>query len=263
MKYYDQIQKRIIMTGNKADSVFWEQHWNAENFKRQVENGVYNRLIKKITCKFLKPGLKVLDGGCGVGQNVYGLESWHYEAYGVDFAKKTILLTKNLFPSLKVYFEDVRKMHFSDNFFDGYWSLGVIEHFWDGYDEVLKEARRIIKPNGFLFVTVPHLSYLRKIKIFFGYYPQSLFTKEPADFYQFILNDREVIKNAQKHGFKLMAKKSYGAVKGIKDEVVFLGNILQKIYDGQNVVSKFLRFFISLFFDRATGHMILLIFKKE
>ena len=64
----------------------------------------------------MKPRAKILEGGCEIGQNVYGLKSWGYEAYGVDFARETVERTKKEFPELKIFVQDVRKLDFPDNF---------------------------------------------------------------------------------------------------------------------------------------------------
>ena len=66
--------------------------------------------------------------------------------------------------------QDVRNLNFDDGFFDGYWSLGVIEHFYEGYERIIKEVNRVIKRNGFVFLTFPSLSFLRKFKSKWGLY---------------------------------------------------------------------------------------------
>ena len=170
MKFYDDVNKRLVIFEKKANSEYWDEHWKNENLREKIKLGANNSFIKKFTTRFLKLGSKILEGGCGIGQNVYGLKSWGYDAYGVDFAKDTIERTKEEFSDLKVSVQDVRKLNFPNNFFDGYWSLGVIEHFWEGYDEILKEAKRVIKPGGYFFLTFSYLSSLRKLKARLRFY---------------------------------------------------------------------------------------------
>jgi len=141
---------------------------------------------------------------------------------------------------------------------------GVIEHFWEGYDEILKEAKRVIKPGGYLFLTFPYMSPLRKFKVKLGLYP--VFKKEKVNldkFYQFILNTERVKKDVEKYGFKLCLQYPFDATKGIKDEVPFLNPILKKIYISQNIFAKGIRFLISILFSKMTSHMILLVFQKR
>ena len=264
MKIYDKENKRIIVFEEKATSEFWDKHWQTDNFIEKVKAGKDNKFVKKFTTKFLKPKAKILEGGCGIGQNVYGLKSWGYNVYGVDFAKETIKKIKDNFPELKVFVQDVRKLDFPDNFFDGYWSLGVIEHFWSGYDEILKEMKRIIKPKGYLFLNFPWMSPLRKLKASRGLY--KTLGKEKMgenDFYQFILDKKRVIKDLRENGFELIQEYPLDATKGIKDEISLLKPFLQKIYDSQNIIIKGIRFLISILFSKIAGHTILLIFKNE
>ena len=68
-------------------------------------------------------------------------------------------------PNLNIKFSDVKHLFLEDNSVAGYWSLGVIEHFWDGYSEISNEMLRVIKPEGFLFITHPYISSLRRLKI--------------------------------------------------------------------------------------------------
>jgi len=263
MKFYDKANQRLILFKQKPNSRYWDKHWQTIDLIGKVKAGKTNRFIKNFTAKFLKPGTRILEGGCGIGQNVYGLESWGYEAYGVDFAKETIKRTKKEFPELKIFVQDVRKLNFPDNFFDGYWSLGVIEHFWEGYDEILKEAKRVIKPGGYLFLTFPYMSPLRKFKAKLGFYP--IFKKEKVNvdkFYQFILNAEKVKKDVEKYSFKLCLQYPFDATKGLKDEVSFLNSILKRIYVSQNIFAKGVRFLISILFSKITSHMILLVFQK-
>ena len=264
MKVYDRENKRLMIFEQKATSEFWDKHWQVNNFIKKVESGKNKFLIKRFTKKFLRPGSKILEGGCGTGQIVYGLKSWGYDAYGVDFAKETIKKIKEYFPDLKVSVQDVRKLDFPDNFFDGYWSLGVIEHFWEGYDEILKEAKRVIKPKGYLFLTFPWMSPLRKFKARKGFYKALDKSKiDVKSFYQFILDEREVIKDLSANGFRLIQRLPSDATKGLKDEIFFLKPILQRIYNSQIILAKGIRFLISLLFSKFAGHSILLVFQKE
>jgi len=261
-KVYDEINKRLIIFEEQATPEYWDKHWFTDGFIERVKRGKNNRFIKKYTTKYLKPGAKILEGGCGIGRNVYALSQWGYEVYGVDFAKKTVEKLEREFPDLKISMQDVRKLEFADGFFDGYWSLGVIEHFWEGYNEILNEVKRVIKPGGYLFLTFPYLSPLRKFKVKLGIY--ELFENNPKveDFYQFILDLEKVRGNVEKYGFKLILKRPFAATKCIKDEISLLKPILQRIYDSQSILARGIKFSNSILFAKLAGHSILLVFRK-
>jgi len=263
MKLYDKKHKRLVMFKEKATSKYWDKHWRVDNLIEKVKAGRNNKFIKKFTTKFLKPGTKILEGGCGMGQNVYALNKWGYDARGVDFAKETVKKVKVIFPELNLFVQDVKNLDFPNRFFDGYWSLGVIEHFWEGYDEILKEAKRVIRPNGYLFLTFPWMSPLRKLKAKLGLYKTFRGSLQNDNFYQFILDSNQVRKDVEKYGFKLRLKCPFDATKGIKDEIPPLSPILKRVYNSQNIFAKGIRFLNSVLFSKIAGHMILLIFQKK
>ena len=263
MKYLDTENKRIIYIKSASTKEFWTDHWLFDgNLKKRIKSGDKNGLVKNITEKFLKKGSRIIKAGCGISQNVYGLTEWGYEAFGIDYTEDVIKKTKELFPDLNISVQDVRKLNFPNDYFDGYWSLGVIEHFVDGYDPIIKEAKRVLKDGGYMFLTTPWMSPLRKMKAKMRLYP--IFKKEinTSNFYEFILDDKQIINNIEANGFKLILRRPYDAIKGFKDEISGLGVILQKIYDSKNMFVKAFRFCISIIFAPFAGHIILLVFRK-
>lgn len=262
MKQYDPNNKRITETREKANSAFWDNHWQTDNITEKIESGKNNILVNNFTRKLLPVGSIILEGGCGIGQNVYGLRYHGFDVYGVDFAQDTIRKTKEHFPDLQISYQDVKQLNFQDSYFDGYWSIGLIEHFWEGYEEILIEAKRVIKQNGYFFLTFPYLSPLRKLKIFCGTYATRDDDQNNENFYQFILDATKVKADVEKHGFKLELSHPFDPTKGLKDEIPLLKLILQKIYNSQTITSRGLRYLISLVFSRVAAHNILLVFKK-
>lgn len=108
------------------------------------------------------------------------------------------------------------------------------------------------------------MSVLRKIKAKLGFYPafNGKFP-EKEEFYQFALDQRHVIKKIKEKGFKLVNEIPYSGTKGLKDEVVFMKPLLQKIYDSQNIFLRIFNYGASLFLAKFSSHAILLIFRKE
>ena len=213
-----------------------------------------------MTKKYLDVHSTILEGGCGNGQTVWTLQKAYFDVYGIDFAKKTVRFLNKEYPELKITYADVRKLPFSNDYFNGYWSLGVIEHFKEGYDNIIKGAYRIIRKDGFLFISFPVLSLLRRIKIIFNKYPE--FNGNYNNFYQFILNKKDVIQRIEKYGFKLIDIVYYDAIKGLKDEIILFNFILNKIYSSNNFYLKIIRRGINILCKNFSAHMCLLIMKK-
>lgn len=274
MKYFDIENKRIIFLINITNE-YWDDHWLKiwNKDKQDIYKPNPRSLVCKITPKFLRPkDGPILEGGCGLGLNVYYLKNMKYDVFGIDNAKILIETIKKEMPNLNLQIADVCKIPFPDNYFAGYWSLGVIEHFFNGYLEIIQEMKRVIKPNGYLFITFPYMSPFRIIKSKINLY--KIFNNKLYDrkeilksFYQYALNKDIVIKDFQNNGFKLIYTEPEDGIKGIKDEIFFLKFFLKKflqlLYDSEK--PKFIlliREIINKIFVKFSGHDVLLILQK-
>lgn len=266
-KYFDRKNKRLVVIGQLASAQYWDNLWNSKNFSETVKRESNNKLVINYTKKFITPGKdkKILEGGCGKGQLVYSLQNKGYDVYGVDYAKNTVNKIKEAFPELKVSYGDVTRLDFPDNFFDGYWSRGVIEHFYKGYDPMIKEMARVIKPGGYIFLTFPVFSPIRKLKALFKKYPdfnEKEFNNEK--FYQFILDNKDVENYIEAAGFKFICRKKYNGMLGACDEFYCVEKILKKIKSSNNWFLKILRYSLKKIIPSVIfAHSILLIFKKS
>lgn len=262
--YYDKENGRLVYIGGSATPDFWDSHWIQENFRKGIERGKNNRFILKTLNMYIpdKKG-KILEGGCGMGQVVYCMHVHGYESIGIDFAKETIERVKEAIPELDVMVGDVRDLPFPDDYFSGYWSLGVIEHFYEGYQDILKETQRILINGGYLFLSFPYMSPLRRLKAKLWLYND--FKGEGREnFYQFALDPDIVIKDFEAIGFKLLDKKPTSGLKGFKDEISMFRPILQKLYDyqGKSLWVRGFKFVLSKVMATFAGHMIFLVFKN-
>ena len=105
----------------------------------------------------------ILEAGCGLGAWVTYLEGTGYNIAGIDTNLAALKRAKTWKPSLSLQYGDVRELPFRDESFGAIISLGVIEHFQEGWAQALKEARRILQPEGLLFLTVPVNNIFRRL----------------------------------------------------------------------------------------------------
>ncbi len=256
--FFDPQRKALVYVRQAAESQYWDEHWEANPRQLRVD-----KFVQKETSKYLPPGSKVLEGGCGLGEKVYSLKDAGFDAIGIDFAEKTVSHIKKNYPDLNVLVGDVRNLPIGNQTLDGYWSLGVIEHFYDGYDQIAQEMLRTIVPGGYLFLTVPAMSPIRKLKSKLGFYP--IYKNSPStqsQFYQFALDPEKVVSYFRSIGFEYVNSHFLDGFKGLKDEFLNIG-FMQKIYNSQNILSRIFRKIINAAFSPATGHICYFVFKKN
>ena len=108
--------------------------------------------FKKITKKS-----KVLDIGCGMGNNLIPFNDIGCQTYGVDVHLSAINAIKNIDfnKKNKFFVGHNRKLPFEENFFDLILSINTI-HYEENLNYVvkaLKEFKRVLRPGGSFFLS--------------------------------------------------------------------------------------------------------------
>jgi ubiquinone/menaquinone biosynthesis C-methylase UbiE len=92
---------------------------------------------------------KVLDAGCGAGIPISQLLSEHFEVTGVDFSEAQVERAKKNVPNAKFLCEDMTKLNFPENTFDGITSYYAIIHIpREEHGSLLTNFHRMLKPGG-------------------------------------------------------------------------------------------------------------------
>jgi len=128
----------------------------SEDFSR-TRSHIWEEL--KFLGDYLISGEKILDLGCGNGRLHELLGGKIIDYYGVDNSDKLITIAKSKYPEGKFQVSDVLDIPFPDNFFDKVFSIAVLHHIPsdDFRIRFIKEARRVLRPGGFLILTVWNL----------------------------------------------------------------------------------------------------------
>ena len=146
-------------SGSSPD--FWDENWAASHFEESVRFCVVDPL-RPLFEKYLRPDSLMLEGGCGMGNYITYYAARGYKVVGVDFAQKALSTLHKRQPDLMLSGGDVARLPFADETFDLYYSGGVVEHFEDGAEAALNEARRVLKDSGVLLISVPYFNPLRR-----------------------------------------------------------------------------------------------------
>jgi len=117
-------------------------------------------LFDQVLRERIRPGMSILDAGCGGGRNlVYFLRSG-YDVYGVDASREAVAavcaLADRLAPDLPTdnfRVEPVETLSFSDRSFDAVISSAVLHFSRDEaqFHAMLQEIWRVLRPGGFFF----------------------------------------------------------------------------------------------------------------
>lgn len=113
----------------------------------------------KILGEYIKEGDSVLDLGCGNGRLLELFRGKNVDYVGVDNSEKLIEIAKKKNPGIFFQVADALNLPFPDNFFDKVFSIAVLHHIPsdDFRNQFIKEARRVLRPGGFLILTVWNL----------------------------------------------------------------------------------------------------------
>ena len=207
---------RLVYLDARATPEFWDARWRSEGKPIPVSS---RDPVVTVTARYLPRGSKVLEGGCGRANKVKAMADAGFSAVGIDFAERSVAQAKLDYPDLDIRLGDVRSLDLPDGSFDGYWSIGVIEHFWKGYREILSEAARVLRPQGFLFLSAPWFSPYRQFKVRRSGYLRSDFADEPDAFYQFALGRREVEMQLAAHGFEVLRWRGLASEVSVKEDM--------------------------------------------
>lgn len=120
--------------------------------------------MERLTIIFKESGAqRVLDLGCGTGRHLLFFSKKGFDVYGLDKSPKGLEIAKNWLDeeklSAKLTNQRIdQKFPYENDFFDVIISIQVIHH--NLMKEILfsvREIERVLKPKGFIFITVPFL----------------------------------------------------------------------------------------------------------
>jgi 2-polyprenyl-3-methyl-5-hydroxy-6-metoxy-1,4-benzoquinol methylase len=98
---------------------------------------------------------RLLDCGCGDGNNLSWLASYGWRLYGSDYNLLRLLRAKERRTGATLFLADILNYPARDDFFDVIFFNHVIEHIPDD-DTALGTVQRILKPGGLLILGTPN-----------------------------------------------------------------------------------------------------------
>ena len=167
-----------------------------ELFHNEMNEKEYDRkLLDSFAARFNKDSL-ICDAGCGPSAHIGKyLFDKGIKIVGVDISEECIELARLYNPKMKFECADIASMPFVNNSFDGLISYYSIINTPKIYiSKIFSEFRRVLKPDGFLLVSV-------KSGTTEGYIDDLLGIKTQTYFSLFI--QEEIVNNFSRAGFLL------------------------------------------------------------
>jgi len=148
---------------NNPKCTIWDDMWTKRTIEQELDACEIESPPRELFLSYLPKEGKIMDAGCGLGKWVIYLKQRGYDIVGIDDSELAVAKMKSFDESLQVELGNILDIHYPDSSIDAYISMGVIEHFEDGPTSVLKEAYRVLKPGGLIFVSVPTENIMRKL----------------------------------------------------------------------------------------------------
>jgi len=110
-------------------------------------------------------GRRILEAGCGTGRWMALFREFGNTVFGVDHSMEQLRFAKARAPEFGLAAADVLSVPFRASTFDAVFSSYVAEHFRAGPGAALREAHRVLKPGGLLFLAVPFAGPWRRLVV--------------------------------------------------------------------------------------------------
>lgn len=162
-KHYDKgndlframLDKRMVYTCG-----YWQQASTLD----EAQEHKLDLVCRKVD---LKPGMKVLDIGCGWGSFAkYAAEKYGVHAVGITISREQLELGQELCKGLDVTlrFQDYRDLLKLNEKYDAIVSIGMFEHVgYKNYSTFMKVVRHCLQPNGLFLLHTIGSNYKTKI----------------------------------------------------------------------------------------------------
>jgi len=117
----------------------------------------YNLLLREVK---LEPGASILDVGCGTGALLSKFAGeCDIKGYGIDISEKMIEQARRKCPQMTFQIARCDEIPFADQTFDIMTSCMAYHHY-DNKEGFAKEAARVLKPGGVLYIADPRFPWL-------------------------------------------------------------------------------------------------------
>jgi ubiquinone/menaquinone biosynthesis C-methylase UbiE len=148
---------------NQAE--YWNKVAKEKEFTTSLDLNIFSELINKNSL--------LIDYGCGYGRTLNELSSFGYKnLIGFDYSSKMIERGKKEYPDLDLRVSKDNKIDCPSNSVDIVFLFAVLTCIIDNetQKELIKEIKRVLKPNGFIYINDFLINYDSRNKKRYGKY---------------------------------------------------------------------------------------------
>ena len=147
---------------------YYDRYWTEDPARYSGERAPYAENLRRWMAKNLSgllPGDEILEVGCGDGSFTKELSRFVPRVSAIDISPQQIELNTRKLPQVDFKTHDLSQpLPFAENRFTAIWCSEVLEHLFDPAF-ALREMHRVLKPGGFVLVTVPYHGTFKNVCI--------------------------------------------------------------------------------------------------
>lgn len=143
------------MDSNYTKSI-WDSHYTKSKSQLAYPDENLVRILAKLPNIFNPNSQpRALDLGAGSGRHTILLKNRGFETYAIDYSKESIDMIQSSIPEIKAVHNDKLPYPFDANSIEIIVCWGMLHYNSnEEIEEILKEVKRILKPNGFFIGTI-------------------------------------------------------------------------------------------------------------
>jgi SAM-dependent methyltransferase len=129
------------------------QIWNWESPAGRLR---WARRVKMLS-NHLRPGMTVLELGCGAGYFTHELARSGADVVAIDISPELLEIARTKYPASNVRYEiqNAYALTYTDAMFDSVVGSSVLHHL--KIEKALREVYRVLKPGGTIYFTEPNM----------------------------------------------------------------------------------------------------------
>ncbi|MBU1198900.1 MAG: class I SAM-dependent methyltransferase [Nanoarchaeota archaeon] len=136
--------------------------------KSEQASSVYDKIAEPYAKEFSKPSehieefldllpkkAKIIDVGCGVGVDAGFMASKGFKVIGIDLSKEMLNIARQKYPQLDFRQQDIRKLDFPSNLFDGIFASCSLIHIpKNDVFALLENFHHLLKKEGVIYISL-------------------------------------------------------------------------------------------------------------